>query len=55
MFGILSDYADLADKYNSGKISFSEFKVLCEKRSKSLNPNKTEIMSYVNKEIISNK
>ncbi len=55
MFGVLSDYADLADKYNSGKLSFSEFKLLCEEKSKSLNPYKTEIMSHANKEIISNK
>lgn len=54
MFGVLSDYADLADKYNSGEINFAEFTELCKKRSRELAPKKDEVMTYINKHIISN-
>lgn len=49
MFGILSDYADLADKYNSGEINFAEFTELCKKRSAELNPKNKEKKVYYDK------
>lgn len=55
MFGILADYADIADQYNSGAISFEKFKELCENRNKQLNPDKPNTMTDINKQIISNK
>lgn len=55
MFGILADYADIADQYNSSAITFEKFKELCENRNKQLDPNKPNIMTAINKQIISNK
>lgn len=46
MFGILSDYEDLATKYNNGEISFEEFSKLCKERSNQLNPKNKENKKY---------
>lgn len=54
MYGILSDYEDLAIMYNSGKISFEEFSRLCKIRSEELNPNRKDRISKINKKLISN-
>lgn len=54
MFGILSDYEDLATKYNNGEISFKEFSRLCKIRSNELNPDKKDKLTQINKQLISN-
>lgn len=54
MYGILSDYEDLTNKYLNKEITFQEYSKLVEQRSKELENKKINIIDAVNCKIITN-